>query len=297
MRWNLKRLIATVAMFYGLATLVTAGWAYYLEQNWYQGEWQSAAAIEAEVSRVIRESGVTGGVPKLLTQMNVAMNWSASYLTEAGRDDAPILAATTERLTNQTWSEIDQVYRMSDYYWRGSLRHTFVGPDGKRYALWALLDRKSIAWPLLNQIALVTAAAAWLAIATWLALDARDRAGASVRAWFLLGLLTGPVGMALWLVSGRGLGQRPGAGSGSESGPRLGRASGFRAGAGQSPACPGCGQAPPDGSAFCPRCGFALAPICPECKHTVALDWDYCTRCGAPLVDQPAAAAEGSDAS
>ncbi|MDF2627711.1 MAG: Double zinc ribbon [Symbiobacteriaceae bacterium] len=274
MRWNLKRLTATVAMFYGLVTLVTAGWAYYLEQNWYLGQWQSAAAVQAEVSRAIRESGVKSDeLQRLLSQMNIIMDWSGSYVTEADHTDGQILAATTQRLMNQTWSEVDQVYRMSDYYWRGNLPQTFVGPDGKQYALWALLDRRAIAWPVLNQIALVTAVAAWLAIATCLALDVRDRTSRSARAWFLLGLLTGPVGAAIWLAARSGAGQVSSASS-----------------------CPGCGSTPPDGAAFCHRCGFALKPICPECKHPVALDWDYCTRCGAPLIDQPVVALKGRTA-
>ncbi|HYF90718.1 MAG TPA: zinc ribbon domain-containing protein [Symbiobacteriaceae bacterium] len=270
MRWNLKRLTALIAMIYGLATLVTAAWAFYLEQNWYRDGWKDSAAIEAEVTRMIRQSGIDPLLPTMLQRMNATMGWSASYVTEAGGSDPVILTSTSPRLADHTWNELDQSFRMSDYYWRGSLGRTYEGPDGKRYAIWALLDRKSIAWPLLNQIALVTAGAAWLAIAAWLALDVRDRGAGPVTAWFLLGLLTGPAGVAIWLVA------RP-----------------IRSAVA---VCPGCGHHAPAEAGFCPRCGFALQAICPDCKTPVQLDWTYCTRCGAPLDEVPAAIERGEGA-
>lgn len=272
MHIRLKRLTALVAMLYGLVTLGTAAWAFYLEQNWYRDGWKDSAAVEAEMTRLIGEAGISPGLPLLLQRMNHSMGWSASYVSEVGGAEERILSATSPRLTNRTWSEIDEAYRMSDFYWRGSLERTYEGPDGKRYAIWALLDRKSIAWPLLNQIALVTAIAAWLAVALWVALDVRDRGAAPVSAWHLLALLTGPVGAAIWLIA------RPVRAPSSSNAPK---------------ACPGCGHTAPVGAGFCPRCGFALQPICPDCKHPVDLDWVYCTRCGAPLDSEPVIAEEG----
>lgn len=106
-----------------------------------------------------------------------------------------------------------------------------------------------------------SAVGAWLAVALWVVMDARQRSRNSAAAWGLLSLLTGPVALGVWLIS------RP-------------------ASTGSAPVvCPSCGSAPPAGAAYCVRCGNAIAALCPKCARHVELDWSYCGHCGTPLAD------------
>jgi hypothetical protein len=252
---NLKRLTALVALIYGLAAMGTALIAWYQEYSLLRhGEEVAAAALAQPLSG----PGLTRA-DTALTELAHTLYWSAAYMTEANGHsgaDQKIVAASTPTLRNTTWSALDDQFGASRQYWHGSLRQTYIGADGKRYALWAMMDKRDVAWPLLQQIALVTAAAAWLAITTWVSFDAT---GTWRLGWTALALFTGPVGLAIWLVR-RPLLRAPG---------RL--------------TCPGCGEDVPSDAGFCPKCGFAVQPVCPECGQPIAFDATYCKRCGAPV--------------
>jgi hypothetical protein len=98
--------------------------------------------------------------------------------------------------------------------------------------------------------------AAWLALAVWIYEDARSRLAKAAPAWLLIGVLTGPVGLAVWLVV---RGDDPGA------------------------HCPHCGAPRVQGTAFCVSCGKPLQLRCPACGKPVHEGWRHCGACGAAL--------------
>lgn len=254
---NLKRLTALVALIYGLTAMGVALVAWYQEISLLR---QGEAAVAAALSGPLRKLG-PGQAETTLSDLARALEWSAAYITEVNgkpEADQQIVAATAPSLRGTTWSAMDRQFRAGSQFWHASLSQTYTGPDGKNYAVWAVMDRRNVAWPLLQQIALVTAVAAWLAIATWVSYDV---SGPSRIGWTVLTLFTGPVGLAIWLTS------RPG-----------GAAPGHLT-------CPGCGADVPADAGFCPSCGFAVQPVCPECARPITLDATYCKHCGAPVED------------
>lgn len=262
MRWTPKRFTGLVAALYGAATLVTAGYAYYLEHNWYWHDARNHPAVEATVANQVWLYGMSAKLPGALDEMARENGWVLGYMTEAeGGDGAPILSASQEQVAGKTWQELS-TSQSADQYWHGRADRVFPGPDGRRYSLWAVKRWTQLPWPLYSRIALITAAAAWISLATWLHFDAADRSRVPAVGWLLLGLLSGPVALGVWLVS------RPG-----REGPPV------------KLVCPGCGQDAAAEHGFCVSCGYAVQPSCPECRRPVSVDWDYCGACGADLAE------------
>ncbi|HWI50897.1 MAG TPA: zinc ribbon domain-containing protein, partial [Symbiobacteriaceae bacterium] len=132
-----------------------------------------------------------------------------------------------------------------------------TAPDGKQYFL-AMWDRARGWSGWLGLTAFVAVCGGWVCLALWVFADARWRGSRAALGWLLLGLMTGPLGLAVWLVVRREVPV-------------------------ETPHCPGCGADVVAGTMFCVRCGQPLHPACPECGRRVELDWAHCGACGASL--------------
>ncbi|HWI64371.1 MAG TPA: zinc ribbon domain-containing protein [Symbiobacteriaceae bacterium] len=136
---------------------------------------------------------------------------------------------------------------------------TVTAPDGREFYLlmWYRGFDKFTAWfDLALAVAVVSL---WVCLALWVFHDAKVRRSKARVGWLLLTLMTGPVGLAVWLV--------------------------VRTDPSKKPVCPGCGADAVSGTMFCVRCGHPLYPSCPECGRRVESDWAYCGTCGASLED------------
>ncbi len=100
--------------------------------------------------------------------------------------------------------------------------------------------------------------AAWLLFAMWTFADAWWRHDAPLP-WGLLALLTGLVGVAVYLVSRR-------------YAPQL---------------CPGCGRPVRSDFVVCPHCGGQLSLKCASCGRALDPHWSHCPYCGATPTDGP----------
>lgn len=268
MKWNVKWLTGLVAMIYAVVTPLIAAYGYYLERNWYPAGHPDLRVIEADMARTIRRAGPSSDLDGALQRMAETMGWVASYVSEASPptvDDAgdnPILAASNSEWAGRSWAEVQAQANVEAELWRGTINRVFEGEDGHQYVVWAIRDLRSLPWVPWNRAAGILAVAAWLTLATWLNYDVRDRSGGRSAGWVLLGLLAGPVALAVWLIARPGL-----------RGERM-------------EVCPGCGHDTPEGAPFCVKCGFALRPSCPRCHRPAGYDWEYCAACGQPLAHE-----------
>lgn len=134
-----------------------------------------------------------------------------------------------------------------------------TAPDGREYYLimWYRGMKGFSGWVgFALTVALVSV---WICLSIWVFHDAKVRGSKARVGWLLLALMTGPVGLAVWLVA--------------------------RNDPVKKPLCPGCGAHVLSGTMFCVRCGHPLYPACPECGRRVDSDWAYCGTCGASLED------------
>lgn len=135
-----------------------------------------------------------------------------------------------------------------------------LAPDGNRYYLMMWRQDTLDVFKWLATLASLGLLGAWMFLALWVQADARVRGSRAAAGWLLLTLMTGPVGLAVWLVA-RG-----------EPVPK--------------PLCPGCGADMVPGTMFCVRCGHPLHPACPECGSKVEADWAHCGTCGTSLGEE-----------
>ncbi|MGE5672933.1 MAG: zinc ribbon domain-containing protein [Mycobacterium leprae] len=300
LKWNLKRITGLIAMLYGLCTLLFAGYGYYLQHYWYRQESRNMGRPEADVAQLINSGGNPSDLELALKRMTDRMGWIDGFVTpvesesppEQPPEHVPIIAGSNKSLDGQDGWVLKSWYKED---WVGRIDQTFAGPDGKWYAVWAVRDPVNLPWPGILEMAQIAAVAAWLAVATWLYFDAAERESAKAFGWLVLGLLGGPVGLAVWLIT------RPSQPTTTPAAPPVVSEAASPAeipapAAEEAPApaaqpasdrtiCPDCGGDSPAGSAFCVRCGHPLHAVCPQCRRPVELDWAYCGACGTDLAE------------
>lgn len=103
----------------------------------------------------------------------------------------------------------------------------------------------------------------WVTLALWLYQDAKGRLGSKALPWLGLGLIGGPVAIAIWLI------QRP-------------------APPPPPPVCPACKTEQVEEATYCVDCGAHLKPTCGECGRAIEQGWKHCPTCGNHL-DQESA--------
>lgn len=134
-----------------------------------------------------------------------------------------------------------------------------TAPDGTRYAIYIAQGSKPPA-NFVTAMYLIPGAAllAWIALAFWIFFDARERR-LQAAGWGLLGLLAGPLALAVWLI--------------------------YRRNNRAEPACAACGADLVEGALYCAHCGHPATPGCPGCHRPVQMDWRYCVACGKELTE------------
>lgn len=208
----------------------------------------------------IRTKGITPELNDLLTSARSVPNWVATLVSQGRLIDgtaSPVVAADPPELAGmQDGEAAGALPRKWNQVLGGGSTHV-TAPDGTEYSItiW-VYDWHT--WPIIMRKTLfISLFAAWLSLAAWIFLDARERLGTGpASGWSLLSLLTGPLALAVWLTY------------------RHGRA-------GTLAACPNCGADAVRGAAFCVRCGGALRPTCEQCQRPVEFDWAHCAGCGA----------------
>lgn len=103
----------------------------------------------------------------------------------------------------------------------------------------------------------------WVTLALWLYQDAKGRLGSKALPWLGLGLIGGPVAIAIWLI------QRP-------------------APPAPPPVCPTCRTVQVEDATYCVACGAHLKPTCGECGRAIELSWKHCPTCGNHLDQETA---------
>lgn len=262
MKLSLKRAAGWLALVYTVSALVALAIGWVLQQSFAKPD----PVALSEVVRVLQEKGPGPDLDHLLGTIARSSGHAAMFVTQVPSsgshlDGMPVVSASQWRLLDSTWPSLDAKYALSKRYVRARWPQFIPRPGQATYAVWVLQDYGTMPGTLTVQIALVTAVAGWLALATWLFQDARDRGLRTAPAWLVLALLTGPAALAVWQIA------RP-----------------ERAPLPAAPVCPGCGRDTIDGLSFCVRCGQPLRPVCGACRQPVQLDWEYCGSCGADLV-------------
>lgn len=243
-----------------------------------------------QVLAYIRENGVTQELEDLLNEAPRPRGFLAAYIdthdwfvTERGPYDM-VGWFTSPYFLNGYWV-IPEGYQ-SDVraavprairelgvaeYFKGRTRavrdgetYSAQGPDGETYRLHVVWSTPRLpTHQLMRNYAIWAALAAWVLTGVWIGLDARARNARPAVAWLWLGVMGGPVALAVWLTARPPLDTHP-------------------------HVCPGCGADTAPGTTYCVRCGDALYPTCPSCGRKVEFDWDYCGHCGKHLGDQAA---------
>ena len=226
-----------------------------------------------DVASYLEQSGLG---PDLSFHLETAVkqnpDWAAVYVAERPAElnhamalfDQEVLAAYPAELLNLTTGDALSPLRTDWRHGLGSspIASAIPSADGKVYDVWvAQLIPMSLWGTIAHDAAWVALLLAWLSLALWLFLDVRAHRSAAAPAWLLLGLASGPVAVAVWLITCH---------------------------ARQAPAaepCPGCGADTISDAAFCVRCGHALRPACPDCRRPVAVDWANCAACGSSLTE------------
>jgi hypothetical protein len=269
---KVKRLLLYAAALCGLLSVLIPVGFDQARHNWQRR--MDPERLLPEVMQEIRSNGISSRVSELLVVgRQRADTWAVAYVVEgdpmfgaygqvapAEQAKAPvILAASSPELVGKL-----RQYALTGIPGPGySMATTLLAPNGKPYTVFIAMANdplplwvraKAQVWPVTIAVAL-----AWLALAAWIYLDAREK-GSAAPAWLLLGLLTGPVALAVWLIYTYTQGSFPA--------PKP---------------CPGCGADTVRGTAFCVRCGFALRPACPDCRRPVEVDWVHCGACGRSL--------------
>lgn len=176
-----------------------------------------------------------------------------------------ILAAYPQEWIGKLAKDVYPKYP-SSWYARKTKMGTGMGaevtaPDGRKYDVTLLLLENRLPFWAAERVFLLAVVLVWVSLAAWIYVDAHSRVKPAAPAWLLLGLLTGPFALAVWLI--------------------------IRPSPAANAVCPGCGADAPKDALFCVRCGYALRAACPECRRAVGQDWHYCASCGAHLSDDP----------
>ncbi len=206
------------------------------------------------------QEGPTQDLQERLLSHPLPSSITAVFISRFGPGEPRIIASYPEQFLGTSpdaWRILGNPgHRITPY------SRIFQGAGDAPYQLMLLVQRPTWITPFGLALFVGGLLLAWLSIALWIYLDARDRAPGAAPAWLLLGLLAGPVALAVWLIS---RGARPDA-------PATG-------------ICPGCGGDTPADAIFCPHCRFALRPSCPSCNRPAQTTWTYCPTCGSDLVD------------
>lgn len=259
---RLKLLVGWAAAVLGLLTLLSPFLVSRVQVS-VQMQWWPRHQL-GEAVKHIQTHGITPELNDLLAQGPKPSGWKWNYVTTAHplmlkTTPAPevVFAASRPELVGKSVPDAWQAVSGSGGYSSGDL---VTAPDGTAYSVWmaGTMDRDPEQLAIAG--AITVAALAWLALAAWIFLDVRERGKNAALGWLLLGLLAGPLALAVWLIY------------------RYAQEGGKPA-----PACPGCGADTVRDAAFCVRCGHALRPACPDCRRPVGVDWAYCGTCGGDL--------------
>lgn len=258
-----KRMTAVLALVFSLLCVAALGVRAYSEVV-LSSRYEVYPDPMSTVAEQIEKAGFT---PELAAQVRgtvLPKGWLELYV--ASSSSGQILAATSPELERMSEQDLrDQImknpYEASDY------SSSVKAPDGREYVVGVMRKQD---WLYHNTTTYSTLAAmlagllAWLALAAWVYLDARQHGSTAAPGWALLSLLAGPLAMNVWLLVRR-------------------REATAAEPAGAPDACPGCGADTVAGASFCVRCGYALRPTCPSCRRPVETDWTHCAACGEPL--------------
>jgi hypothetical protein len=279
--WSVKRAAGLLTVIYGLVAVTAVTVGVTTQFNWPRWGGGVDGDARTEIARVLKEAGTGARLDRVLAEVAGAEGYTALYVTEAPKqavvsaDDLPALSASDRRLVGSTWNVTDRRYQLSDRYWRSHSPIFVAGDSVPAYIVTTLKHMKSMPWTLAYQIALITAVAAWLSLATWLYQDAADRGSRAAAGWLVMGLLTGPMALAAWQIT------RPDRTARKAPTPEPTDAPNPT-----TPVCPACARDTIAGQAYCVRCGQPLRPVCGECHQLVELDWEYCGACGADLAKE-----------
>ncbi|MGE5673723.1 MAG: zinc ribbon domain-containing protein [Mycobacterium leprae] len=217
------------------------------------------------VSEYIRRNGLQPTVNQMLAGAPRTVGWVATFVVEVQRmpedgdqpRDVQIAAAYPSELVGQPADVMLARTRFIN-------SQVVLAPDGQAYEV-GMAYRFNVVpvWRAAIWTAELSALIAWLALALWVFADARERASKAAPAWLLLSLLTGPVALAVWLIS------------------RYAQDGSFTPNV-----CPGCGAPAPRGLLHCVKCGYALRPVCPSCGRIVEVEWSHCGNCGTDLKEE-----------
>jgi hypothetical protein len=257
---NWKRIVAAAAVILGILAVAGIGVGRLFLDQWYRFEPIPTDPTDGIV-RMIETNGFTPQAVDAVHRLQLPAGVTYAYVVEA-TGDRRVLAANPPELEGK--SEKDLMNALLENRLQAEAARV-KAPDDREYKVGSARTQ-----PTLPRVGapiflagLVAAALAWLALAAWIYLDARQRGSTAAPGWALLGLLASPLALAVWLISRRGQDTVETATT--------------------PPVCPGCGADTVKDAAFCVRCGFALHPSCPECRRLVQTDWSYCATCGRSL--------------
>lgn len=263
---NRKRMARLVVILFSALALVagiTTGWLNKQMQPpyWLTGHMEPIKAY-------IKQHGITPEVNQQLAGLPNPKNWAATFITERQGEnfDAEtdrIVAANPPELVGMTQRQFYDQYQGPQPGPSGWGENIEDPARGKSYLLWTMYNRKTFWAQLWATVAWIAVGIAWLGLTAWLWFDARERGVPAVAGWVLLGLLTGPIALAVWFIS------RP-----------------TRASEPEPEVCPGCGADTPPDAAYCVRCGYGLKSTCPTCRKVVEPDWTYCPACRTNLAEE-----------
>ncbi len=255
---NWKRIAAVAAVMFGLLAVAGIGVGRLFLDQWHRFEpvpQDPTGAIE----EMIRTTGYTPAVADAVHGLVLPRGIERVFVSEYSPESL-VLAANPPDWEGKTYKEAMPFDPAQPLQGMASI---IKAPDGKEWAIGVASVR-----PVLPEkvgvptylAGLAAAVLAWLSLAAWIYLDARDHGSTAAPGWALLGVLAAPLALAVWLIN-----------------RRVQEAA--------QPPCPGCGAETVKDAAFCVRCGMALHPTCHDCRRPVETDWTYCATCGSSLTE------------
>ena len=267
MKFNMKLLALLLVGLSSFVTVIAASAGHYLLPTVSPSSVSGYPQL-GDVTNHIEKYGVTPGLQAVLRATATRIGTRGLYVAEEESNadpphraaQGPVLAAYPEVLVGLAPDGAEPLIAVQtrELPFLGSgmtagVQSAVAGPDGRHYLIYMIT---TFTRPGLTT-ALLAALVAWLALAAWVYLDARDLASPSAVGWLLLTVSTGPVALPIWII--------------------------YRRTIGLVPSCPGCRAQLVKGTVFCVHCGHALCPTCPECNKPVQVDWTYCGACGTNL--------------